>query len=148
MKRAALSGKNKAIHPLSCWDIVLNGLSTMYYRWDLIIIERAKQQYKWKTDFHSILKKPYCSFLVIDSSFRICCRSKKSAGFLKALSQLSPFAQRTTFQRLHYLVTNRPLNMPLSVQSKSIKVDFDIKIFPIESYKGCSHFLVLIATSQ
>jgi hypothetical protein len=146
MKKAALSGKKKVIHPLFCWDVVSLQLSKIYYRWDLMIIERARQQYNWEMDFSSILAKPYHSFLVIDSSCRIRCRSKKSSEFLQELSQLSSFARLTTFQRLQHLFICSPPNMSHPFVIKGVRPDFSVKVFRIEGNEnGHHHFFVLVS---
>jgi hypothetical protein len=149
MRKIVASTRRKAMHPLFCWDIVLHQLSSIHYRWDLSIIENKKRQYNWKMDFHSILQKGYHSFLVVDSSCRIFCRSKRATEFLKHLSQSSSFAQLTRFQRLQRLLTNRQPDIPFLITNIGIAPNFIIKIFPIAPYENRrSHFFVLVSLHQ
>ena len=146
MRKIVASPRRRVMHPLFCWDIVLYQLSSMHYRWDLRIIENKKQQYKWKTDFYSILQKGYHSFLVVDSSWRIFCRSKRASEFLKYLSQLPSFTRLTRFQRLHHLLTNRKLNVPFLITNIGITPNFIIEIFPIAPHENRrGHYFVLVS---
>ena len=67
--------KRLTLHPLMCWDIILEGYSTLPHRSDLATLENMKRKYHWNVDLTSLLKRKFDALIVTDSKQRICWTS-------------------------------------------------------------------------
>jgi PAS domain S-box-containing protein len=78
------------MHPLMCWDIVLNQFSRRSHPSNLTILTSMKKQYDWKIDLNSVLEKDFDALVLTDTKQRICWTSR---GFEQMTGYTSVFAK-------------------------------------------------------
>lgn len=82
--------RRQKIHPLMCWDIVLNQYSRLSHPSNLTMLTSMKEQYDWNIDLNSVLEKDFDALVLTDTKQRICWTSR---GFEQMTGYTSAFAK-------------------------------------------------------
>ena len=88
--------KRLTLHPLMCWDIVLEGYSTLTHRSDLARLENMKRKHRWNVDFDSLLKREFDALILTDPTQRICWTSH-GFKFMTGYTSGSAFHKKPSF---------------------------------------------------
>ncbi len=65
------------MHPLMCWDIILDQYARFAHRADLAMLARMKERYCWNVDFNAmLLGNEFHALIITDALQRICWTNK------------------------------------------------------------------------
>jgi hypothetical protein len=151
MTKVFRSTKKRVIHPLSCWDIITHQFSTLPNRGDLKMLENKKVQNNWTINFKAVLEKPYHSFIVIDTGYRICCKSKK----FNQLRLFHSYVPSTTHKADVVALIKEFFNEkqfptePSWLSIGEVIPYYDIKFFPLATINfNVTHFFILVIAKK
>lgn len=82
--------KKRKMHPLMCWDIILDQFARFSHRADLAMLATMKEKYGWNVDFNTLLGNEFDALIITDTRQRICWTNK---GFEQMTGYTSAFVR-------------------------------------------------------
>lgn len=144
------------MHPLMCWDIILNQFSTLTHRSDLKTLIAMKKQYGWNVDFNPVLKNEFDALVLTDLNQRICWVNKEfqkmtgyTAAFLRHKNLSFLQGKRTSlhvFRKIREAVASaKPIRGSIiNYRKDGSTYNCSIEILPLlTSEKMLVHFLTI-----